>query len=83
MRKKKIVWLSDTHLLPWQRKKLVHDATSHRAYTSWTPNARDGTWEKTQLKVFDKDGAVTFINRPDIISEDLTHIDGTTSLNII
>lgn len=23
MRKKKIVWLTDTHLLPWQRKKLV------------------------------------------------------------
>jgi predicted phosphohydrolase len=31
MRKKKIVWLSDTHLLPWQRKKLVLNIRKQKA----------------------------------------------------
>jgi len=78
------VYVYYTHQDGRQRKKLVHDSTAHNAMVSWTPNAKDGTWEKTEFKVFDKDGAITFVDQTHIgNSEDLTHSGGTTTLNII
>jgi hypothetical protein len=65
-----------------QQKKIIHDSTAHQAYVSWSTNARDGTWAKDQLKIFDKDGAITYLYRSDIgTSEDLTHSGGQTTLN--
>ena len=65
-----------------QKKKLVHNTTSHQVPVSWSPYARDGTWSKSSIKAFDKDGAVIILNRSNIGSgEDLYHRDGTTFLN--
>jgi hypothetical protein len=75
------VYVYYTHQDGRQRKKLVHDSAGHQAPVSWTPNARDGTWQKTELKVFDKDGAITFVMS--ITGEDLTHSAGATTLNVI
>jgi hypothetical protein len=76
------VYVYYTHQDGRQLKKLVHDSTGHQAFVSWTPNARDGTWQKTELKVFDKDGAITFVDHTSITGEDLSHSAGTTTLNV-
>lgn len=77
------VYVFYTHQDGRQQKKLVHDATAHQSFVSWTPNARDGTWQKTEIKAFDKDGAVSFLFRTNIgTGEDLTHSGGMTTLNL-
>jgi hypothetical protein len=76
------VYIYYTHEDGRQQKKLRHDSVTHQAVVNWSEFARDGTWEKTQVKAFDHDGATTFLYRSDIGSaEDLTHSDGTTTLN--
>jgi hypothetical protein len=79
-----VVYVYYTHQDGRQRKKLIHDSVVHQSLVSWTSNARDGTWEKTGLKIFDKDGATTLLGRTDIgTGEDLTHSSGTTTLNLV
>ena len=76
------VYVYYTHEDGRQEKKLIHEGSPLTATVSWSQYARDGTWEKSQVKAFDHDGATTFLYRADIgTSEDLTHSDGTTTLN--
>lgn len=76
------VYVYYTHEDGRQQKKLIHDSTAHQAFVSWSSNARDGTWQKTRLKVFDHDGAIVYLERATIgTSEDLTHSGGQTTLN--
>lgn len=71
-----------THQEGRQIKRIVHDPVYHQGTVSWSPNARDGTWQKSMLKVFDLGGAENRILRAFISpSEDITHLDGTTYLN--
>ena len=66
-----------------QQKKIVHEGSSLEGTVSWSTFARDGTWEKSTIKAFDHDGAVDLLYRASIgSSEDLTHSDGTTNLNV-
>jgi hypothetical protein len=76
------VYVYYTHFAGRQQKRLVHDLINHQAPVQWSSYAQDGTWEKTKIKAFDKDGAFVYLNRPDIgTGEDLTHSDGTIYLN--
>jgi len=66
-----------------QVKRIVHPAATHQSLASWSSNARDGTWQKMKLKIFDNDGASVLIDRSSIgVSEDLTHSLGSMTLNI-
>ena len=66
-----------------RQQKKIRFNSSLASSTSWSPNAHDGTWQKTHIKVFDNDGAVHVLNRNSIsISEDLVHSSGAMSLNI-
>lgn len=68
-----------------QQKKLVFNldiGNNLVAQISWSTYARDGTWQKTQVKAFDPDGATHVLYRAAIgASEDLTHGSGTMTLN--
>ena len=74
-----------THQDGRQMKKLVHrlDPTNNLTVSVlWTNDARDGTWEKTQVRVYDKEGAEHNMTRADIGTlEDLTHSGGVMTLN--
>jgi hypothetical protein len=65
-----------------QQKKIRYNS-SLVSSVSWSTNARDGTWQKTHIKVFDNDGAVHVLNRNSIsVSEDLFHSNGAITLNV-
>ena len=66
-----------------QQKRVIHLASNNMyAIVGWSIYAHDGTWTKSYLKVYDKDGAGTVIPRSLISSsEDLTHASGVMTLN--
>jgi hypothetical protein len=66
-----------------REQKRVFFYPDHNASVSWSPLARDGTWQKTAIKVYDLEGAVTTISRAyiDPTVEDLTHSGGQIFLN--
>jgi hypothetical protein len=67
-----------------QVKKIVHEGPDMTNSVSWSSWARDGTWQKVRVRVFDSDGAMHDIHRAVIgSSEDITHSDGTIFLNTI
>lgn len=77
------VYVYYTHELGRERKKLVHVAPDFQAPVQWSPFAKDGTWQKTEVKAYDKNGAVHVLLRGSIgTDEDLDHTSGSTSLNI-
>jgi len=77
------VYVYYTHQDGRQVKKLVHPAATHQSLASWSSYARDGTWQKTKLKIFDNDGASVLLDRSSIgASEDLTHSLGIMTLNV-
>lgn len=76
------VYVYYTHSAGRQQKRLVHDPVNHQASVQWSSYAQDGTWQKTKIKAFDKDGAFVYLDRSSIgTGEDLTHSDGTIYLN--
>ena len=66
-----------------QTKRVIHSAPALTGTVTWHPFiAGDGTWSKSQVKVYDPDGAMHVVPRAIIGSgEDLTHSDGTMNLN--
>lgn len=65
-----------------QQKKVRYNK-SFVSSIVWSPNAHDGTWQKTHIKVFDNDGAIHVLGRNVISSqEDLVHNNNVMSLNI-
>lgn len=75
------VYVYYTHTSGRQQKKVIHDLT-RQAQVQWSNYAQDGTWEKTKIKAFDRDGASIILERSDIgASEDLTHSGGLIYLN--
>lgn len=79
-----IVKVYYTHENGRQKKRLYHSVDSRQALVSWSSFAKDGTWQKTSLKVYDKEGAMVILNRANIgTSEDLYHDStlGITYLN--
>jgi hypothetical protein len=77
------VYVYYTHVDGRQVKKIVHDGTDLSGSVLWTSNARDGAWQKTMVKAFDKDGAERDMTRALIgTGEDATHTSGVTYLNI-
>lgn len=68
-----------------QKERLVFNLDNNSnlvAQVSWSTDTRDGTWQKTQIKAFDPDGATHILNRATIgVLEDLTHGSGTMTLN--
>jgi hypothetical protein len=78
-----MVFVYYTHEDGRQEKKVVHNSSTHEGTVQWSTNARDGTWAKSRIKAFDKDGALAYLERSDIgTTEDLTHQFGVTNLNI-
>ena len=66
-----------------RQRKILHHLGGLTGTISWSDDARDGTWEKTQVKAFDKDGATVLLTRTDIgTSEDLTKSGSTINLNM-
>jgi len=77
-----LVYVYYIHEAGRQEKKIVHDAVLHQGTTSWSAYAQDGTWQKSKIKAFDRDGATVTLSRADIgTAEDLTHSAGTINLN--
>ena len=77
------VYVTYLHSAGRQRKKVIHDPTTHTGIVQWSSTARDGTWQKYSIKVFDKDSAYDTLSRANIgTSEDITHSGGITLLNI-
>jgi hypothetical protein len=66
-----------------QQKQIIHDEQTHQASVQWSAFARDGTWQKYKIKAYDLDGAIFNLTRAyiDSTSNDVTHSDGTMSLN--
>ena len=73
-----------THQAGRQNKKVFHLSPNFSNEVSWSTFARDGTWEKTKIKVFDQDGATYLLQRDSIgTSEDIIKTDSTVILNTI
>jgi len=66
-----------------QNSRIIHRYPSFVGSVTWSPFARDGTWEKTKIVAYDFEGATAVIPRAflDATHEDLTHSDGTMKLN--
>jgi hypothetical protein len=80
------VYVYYTHQDGRQQKRLIHnyDGAIMQAPVHWTSNARDGTWQKTSIVVYDKDGAYHELSRSVIGStEDLDHTSGNIFLNVV
>jgi hypothetical protein len=76
------VIITYTHSEGRQKKVIVHSGVGLTGQVAWGTTARDGTWEKTNVKAFDADGAMRSLTRVNIGSgEDLTKSDGTIYLN--
>ena len=76
------VYVYYTHEAGRQEKRVVHDPVSHQGSVSWSAYAQDGTWQKSKIKAFDKDGATVTLSRTDIgTAEDITHSAGIIYLN--
>lgn len=72
-----------THQDGRQNMRVVHTAPNHTARVSWPSGARDGTWQKTMVKVYDANNAMAILTRADMdSSHDLVHSGGTMLLNI-
>lgn len=77
------VYVYYNHTAGRQVKKVVHDPITHTGTAQWSSYAKDGTWQKNQIKVFDKDGAYDILYRANIgTAQDITHASGKTNLNI-
>ncbi len=77
------VYVYYTHQDGRQKKKLVHSSSTHQCVVNWDPSARDGTWMKTGLKVFNPDGAYVMLGRSVLVNpEDLYHASGAMQLNV-
>jgi len=79
------VYVYYTHEAGRQKKRLIHDydGAVMKASACWTSNARDGTWQKTSIFVYNKDGAYHELSRSVIGSaEDLDHTSGSIFLNV-
>ena len=66
-----------------QQKRLIHERdNSFSVQVKWSTFARDGTWEKTKVRAYDRDGATNELLRATIGSgEDLTHANNVMTLN--
>ena len=72
-----------THQDGRQNKRVVHTAPNYTAAVSWPSGARDGTWQKTVVKVYDTNNAVAVLSRSDMdSSHDLVHSGGAMTLNV-
>jgi hypothetical protein len=72
-----------THQDGRQNKRVVHTAPNYTASVSWPSGARDGTWQKTVVKVYDTNNAVAVLSRSDMdSSHDLIHSGGAMTLNV-
>lgn len=72
-----------THQDGRQNKRIVHTAPNYTAAVSWPSGARDGTWQKTVVKVYDTNNAVAVLSRSDMdSSHDLVHSGGAMTLNV-
>lgn len=69
-----------------QNKRVIHniDGTNLTGRVMWSEDARDGIWQKTQIKSYDKDGATHVLTRSSIgTGEDVTHTSGFIYLNTL
>ena len=74
---------TEGHQDGWQKKKIEHtvDGTNLSGSVLWTPNARDGLWEKNRIVAFDSNGAQRELTRAMIGNgEDCSHSAGTMTL---
>ena len=66
-----------------QVKQIRHTGSFLTGNVSWSSFARDGTWAKNRIMVYNHDGATHNLTRAAIgTSEDIVHSDGTMILNI-
>lgn len=73
-----------THQDNRQKKIISHDGPDLIGSVSWSPIARDGTWQKTKVIVFNHEGSRHELNRAAIGSaEDIIHASGVMYLNTI
>lgn len=76
-----------THEDGRQLKRILHirdDSTNITGQTLWSAYARDGTWQKTKIKSYDRDGAYHELDRSAIgTGEDIIHASGNIYLNIV
>ena len=71
-----------THQDGREVKILTHTGLSLTGLIAWSDDAKDGTWQKNLVRVFDHDGAEVILNRLDIgTNEDLTKSGSTINLN--
>lgn len=71
-----------THQDGRQRKRIFYAGPNLSGQTSWPSGARDGTWEKDLVTLWDYNGAKASITRSTIgSSEDIIITDGTATLN--
>lgn len=65
-----------------EQKRLYFDQ-DHTSSVAWSSLARDGTWQKTMIKVYDREGAISIIPRSyiDSTGEDIIHSGGQAILN--
>ena len=66
-----------------QKKIITHSTSSLTGQVSWGPVARDGTWQKDFIQVWDSNGATVALKRANIgTGEDIVMTDGTMALNV-
>jgi len=73
-----------THQDGRQQKRAHHsfDGSNISSDLTWSNVARDGTWQKARIRVYDNDGAEHIIERASIgAGEDITHSGGIMTLN--
>jgi hypothetical protein len=79
------VYVYYIHQAGRQQERLVFNldiSNNLVAQISWSTDTRDGTWQKTQIKAFDPDGATHILYRAAIGTlEDLSHSVGVMTLN--
>lgn len=63
--------LTYTHENGRQKKTFIHVGQPLVGWESWTPEAKDGTWQMTQLRARDTDGAIKIISRDQLIDQDI------------
>lgn len=69
-----------THENGRQRKVLYYPYPNHIATVSWGPYSKDGTWNKTGIKTYDRDGADVFLGIGQLPSNENIYHDSTLGI---
>lgn len=63
--------LTYTHEDGRQKKTFIHVGYPLVGWESWSPTAKDGTWQMTELRARDTDGAIIKISRGQLTGQDI------------